>query len=596
VAQSGLARDPAKLICGQDMPARSTQQRSAPTRVLLVQPRFNPGSFWNYSRTCKLVGAKYPAPPLGLITVAAMLPPAWQVRLVDRNTTGLTDADIAWADLVMTGGMLPQQADALSIIDRAQRLGRRVAVGGPDPTSSPHAYEKADFLVLGEAEGILPRFIAAFEAGAPGGTFVAERFKADVTTTPTPRFDLLRRSDYTNLSVQFSRGCPFTCEFCDIIELYGRVPRTKTTTQVLAELDALLAIGHRGHVDFVDDNLVGNKKALKAFLPELIAWQKRNGYPFDFSTEASINLADDPDLLESLRQANFFIVFIGIESPDPETLRLAQKKQNTRRSIPDSIRRVQAAGIMVIGGFIVGFDSEKTGVADGIVGLIEEAAIPVAMAGLLYALPDTQLSRRLQREGRLHPGHDVVNSAGLLGDQCTAGLNFDTRRPRREVLVDYHAVVARAYAPDAFFGRLRRAARNLVMTAPSGRLALRDLPRDLVRVIRLAVAFTRAGGAARREFWKTLAATAARNPRALKSVVTMAALYVHLGPFSRDVLAAIAAQIAELDAGRWAPPVPLPLAERPAAAAEPAPAAAWEEPGARLGRAPRYLTAGRPAP
>lgn len=544
------------------------------TKVLMVHPRFNPGSFWNYSRTCEVVGAKYPAPPLGLITVAAMLPPDWDVRLVDRNTTELTDADIAWADMVMTGGMLPQQFDTLHVIAWAQRLGKTVVVGGPDPTSSPQVYERADFLVLGEVEGIMSHFLAAWAAGERRGTFTAEKFKADVTSTPVPRYDLLRLSDYTNLSLQFSRGCPFTCEFCDIIELYGRVPRTKTTAQVLAELDALRARGYRGHVDFVDDNLVGNKKALKAFLPELIAWQQRHGYPFEFSTEASINLADDPDLLDLLRQANFFLIFIGIESPDPETLRLMQKKQNTRRSIPDSVHRVQQAGIVVIGGFIVGFDNEKAGVGDGIVQLIEDSAIPVAMAGLLYALPNTQLSRRLAREGRLHPGGDVVNSKGLLGDQCTSGLNFDTTRPRVEVLADYREVVARAYTPEAFFGRLRRTALNLGLKGPGGRIALRDLPRDAARFARVALALTRAGREERREFWGLIATLLRRNPRALKPAITVAALYLHLGPFSRYVLETIDHQIKEVRSGRWQPPVPVPVLPEAGAPATPEPATA----------------------
>ena len=535
------------------------------TKVLMVHPRFNPGSFWNYIRSCEVAGAKYPAPPLGLITVAAMLPSDWEVRLVDRNTTDLTDADIAWADMVMTGGMLPQQFDTLHVIAWAQRLGKPVVVGGPDPTSSPQAYDRADFLVLGEVEGIMSHFLAAWAAGERRGTFTAEKFKADVTSTPVPRYDLLKLSDYTNLSLQFSRGCPFTCEFCDIIELYGRVPRTKNTAQVLAELDALLARGYRGHVDFVDDNLVGNKKALKAFLPELIAWQQRHGYPFEFSTEASINLADDTELLDLLRQANFFLIFIGIESPDPETLRLMQKKQNTRRSIPDSVHRVQKAGIVVIGGFIVGFDNEKAGVGDGIVQLIEDSAIPVAMAGLLYALPNTQLSRRLEREGRLHPGGDVVNSKGLLGDQCTSGLNFDTKRPRVEVLADYREVVARAYTPEAFFGRLRRTALNLGLKGPGGRIALRDLPRDIGRFARVALALTRAGRGERREFWGLIATLLRRNPRALKPAITVAALYLHLGPFSRYVLETIDHQIEDVRSGRWQPPVPVPvLPEAPA--------------------------------
>ena len=208
--------------------------------------------------------------------------------------------------------------------------------------------------------------------------------------------------------MQFSRGCPFTCEFCDIIELYGRVPRTKTNAQMLAELDGLYALGYRGHVDFVDDNLIGNKKAVKAFLPELARWLEEHDYPFEFTTEASLNLADDDELLRLMSEANFFGVFVGIESPDPETLVAMRKKQNTRRNIAESIHRIYAAGMFVTAGFIVGFDSEKASIADAMIELIEDAAIPVAMVGLLYALPNTQLTRRLAKEGRLHTLPELV--------------------------------------------------------------------------------------------------------------------------------------------------------------------------------------------
>ena len=523
------------------------------TRVLMVYPRFNPNSFWDYSKTCETVGAKRPAPPLGLMTVAAMLPPSWDVQLVDCNADPLTDGDIARADLVMMGSMFPQQHHALSLIGRFHALGKLVVVGGPDVTSSPDMYAAADFRVIGEAEGIFHEFLAAWERGERSGTFTAEKFKADVTTSPVPRFDLIRTRDYTHLSVQFSRGCPFTCEFCDIIELYGRVPRTKTAPQVLAELDALLATGYRGHVDFVDDNLIGNKKALRAFLPHLIDWQKRNGYPFEFSTEASINLADDPEVLASLREANFFLVFVGIESPDPETLRLMQKKQNTRRSIPESIAALHRAGLMVVGGFIVGFDSETEGVSEGIVTLIEESNIPVATVGLLFALPNTQLTRRLEREGRLHPGKGL-DLKGELGDQCTAGLNFDTLRPRGDVLADYHAVIERVYTPAAFFGRMRRVGLALDIRGPGARLDWRILlRRDLWRFLRLLGAFLRGPADVRREFLRTVATVARRNPAALKVVFSVAALYLHLGPFSRYVLGSIGEQIAEVRSGRWRP-------------------------------------------
>ncbi|HEX9155130.1 MAG TPA: radical SAM protein, partial [Nitrospira sp.] len=394
--------------------------------MLLIYPKFASETFWNFAEACELMGARYPAAPLGLMTVAALLPSQWEVRLVDRNTEDLTEADLDWADMVMTGGMLPQQADSLAVIELCRKRGLPVVVGGPDPTSSPHIYERADFRVLGEAESILDEFITAWNAGTRTGTFTAPKFETDVTTSPIPRFDLIKFKHYLYVGVQYSRGCPFTCEFCDIIELYGRVPRAKSTPQMLAELDRLYALGHRGHVDFVDDNLIGNKKALKKFLPNLKAWQEEHDYPFEFSTEASVNLSDDDELMRMMREAGFFGLFVGIESPDPETLVLMKKKQNTRRNLADSIHKIYRAGMFVTGGFIIGFDSEKTDVGDSLAQSIELAAIPVAMVGLLYALPNTQLTRRLAKEGRLHPNHDVGPVHG--GDQCTDGINFDTLR------------------------------------------------------------------------------------------------------------------------------------------------------------------------
>ena len=274
--------------------------------VLMIYPRFSAGSFWNYSITSELLGARYPTIPLGLITLAAMLPAHWTVRLVNRNTETLNEVDLDWADLVMTGGMLFQQADSLQLISRAQARGKPIAIGGPDATSSPHIYAAADFRVLGEAEGIIDDFVVAWEAGERVGDFHAPKYQVDVAKSPIPRFDLLKFEDYLFVGVQFSRGCPFTCEFCDIIELYGRVPRTKTALQMLAELDTLYALGYRGHVDFVDDNLIGNKKAVRAFLPHLKAWQEAHDFPFEFSTEASINIADDAELLALMRGLRLF--------------------------------------------------------------------------------------------------------------------------------------------------------------------------------------------------------------------------------------------------------------------------------------------------
>jgi hypothetical protein len=540
------------------MPSKTCLSKTC--RVLLICPRFSGQSFWNFTAACEVYGARFPAAPLGLITVAALLPASWECRLVNRNTEEVGAADFAWADLVMTGGMLPQRLDMLAVIALAQAHGKPAVVGGPDVTASPEAYESADFRVLGEAEGIIDAFIAAWEAGERKGLFAAEKFTVDVTRTPIPRYDLLRRSQYAYYGVQFSRGCPFTCEFCDIIELYGRVPRVKTVAQILAELETLYRLGYRGHLDFVDDNFIGNKKAVKNLLPHIIAWQKERGYPFEFSTEASINLADDDALLALMREANFFTVFIGIESPDADTLVATQKKQNTRRVLADCVRKIYRAGMFVTAGFIVGFDSEKGSVADAMVSCIEAAAIPACMVGLLCALPQTQLARRLEREGRLFSLSSTIAAVGELGDQCTNGLNFHTARPRREILVDYRQILRRIYDPAAYFARLRAVAGLIDRPVPAqgarspqprvGGVPLRDLMLLWRLLWRIAVRQPRAF----RHFWRTFYRCAKENPRAVAYIGMLAALYLHFGPFSRFVIAALDRQIAALDAGEWAPP------------------------------------------
>lgn len=519
--------------------------------VLMIYPRFVAESFWNFAAACELMGARYPAAPLGLITVAALLPPTWTVRLVNRNTEELTESDFAWADLVMTGGMLVQQPDALQIIEMCRVRGKPVVVGGPDITSSPHVYRAADFRVLGEAEGIIDTFIAAWEAGERKGTFEAEKFQVDVTKSPIPRFDLLKFDQYLYIGVQFSRGCPFMCEFCDIIELYGRKPRAKTNEQMLAELQALHDAGHRGHVDFVDDNLIGNKKAIKAFLPHLEGWLVERDFPFEFSTEASMNLADDAELLQLLGKANFFGVFIGIESPDPETLVAAQKKQNTRRSLVDSVHKIYRAGMFVTAGFIVGFDTEKGAMAKGMIDFIDDSAIPVCMVGLLYALPNTQLTRRLSKEGRLHENYDVLPEGA--GDQCGYGLNFETVRPRREVLLDYRRVLETVYDPVAFCDRVQRLAGMLDRARQQRGLPAGDPRRSRTGLDTLQMLINKMPEQ-RELFWRTFTDCASRNPMAVRHLMMMLALYLHLGPFSRLVVERIDRQIAALDAEEWTPP------------------------------------------
>ena len=512
--------------------------------VLLVNPRFGTGAFWNFQAACELFGARYPTAPLGLITVAAMLPKRWNVRLVDRNTAELHDGDLDWADLVMTGGMIPQHLDLTEIIDLCRAHGKPIAIGGPAVTSVPAAFAKANFRILGEAEAVMDRFAAAWESGVREGVFEAPKFTIDVTKTPIPRFDLLKFDDYLYVGVQFSRGCPFTCEFCDIIELYGRVPRTKTNAQMLAELDRLFELGYRGHVDFVDDNLIGNKKAVKAFLPELTNWLVAHDYPFEFTTEASINLADDRDLLRLMNEANFVGVFVGIESPDPETLVQMKKKQNTRRSIPDSIHRIYAAGMFVTAGFIVGFDSEKGSVADAMVQVIEDSAIPVTMVGLLVALPQTQLTRRLTQEGRLHAFPETAPQ----GDQCTFGLNFETKRPRREILLDYRNILEKVFDPVAYAGRLSRLIDMLDNTGRVRQMQGADSRgRGKLGNMELVQRLTARLPEPKRLFWETFMQCMKTNPKSARYIVLLLALYTHLGPFSRYVMDRIDQLIADLD-------------------------------------------------
>ncbi|GEO99406.1 B12-binding domain-containing radical SAM protein [Methylobacterium haplocladii] len=532
-------------------------QSHAVTRVLMVFPRFNANSFWNFAEACEVKGAKAAAPPLGLITVAALLPEHWSTHLINRNTGDLTDDDIRGADVVFTGGMLPQERDTMEIIRMCRRLGVPVAVGGPSATSTPEMYEEADFVVGGEAEGIIGEFVAAWERGERSGRLMAPKFQADVTKTPIPRYDLLKFSDYLFVGVQFSRGCPFTCEFCDIIELYGRVPRTKTTPQMLAELDRLMALGYRGHVDFVDDNLIGNKKAVKAFLPHLIEWQKARGYPFKFTTEASLNLSDDQELLGLMAKANFFLVFCGIESPDEETLVATSKKQNTRRSISESVHRIYDAGIAVTAGFIIGFDTEKGSISKPMTGCISDTAVPLAVVGLLTALPNTQLSRRLRKEGRLFK--DFTAHSEDPGDASTAGLNFTTLRPRREILLDFRETVAAVYAPDAFFARVRTVGRKLgKQKLPELKVNWRLAAYDLRSFLRTVWRINTRHPELARHFWGTLWETARHNPRALEVVVTNIIVYLHLYPFSRYVVGEIDGALQRMESGRFVEPLPLP--------------------------------------
>jgi radical SAM superfamily enzyme YgiQ (UPF0313 family) len=511
---------------------------------LFVSPRFTSQSFWNYRATCELAGAKYPAAPLGLITVAALLPSTWECRLVDLNAQEFDPQDADWADLVFMGGMISQQPDHLRLIEHFRSLGKTVIVGGPDATSSPHLYEKAHYLVLGEAEITLPEFLADYQAGKAQHIYAAGERKADMATSPLPRYDLLRFDRYLQIGIQWNRGCPFNCEFCDIIELFGRVPRGKKPAQILAELQKLYELGYRGHVDIVDDNFIGNKKAVKALLPEIIQWLKSHDWPFEFSTEASLNLADDDELMDLMREAGFAWLFVGIETPDEATLRANQKMQNTKRSIPESVHKIIRHGMIVNTGYILGFDGESQTVSQSILDNIQATAIPINMVGLLFALPNTQLTRRLQKENRLDAGFEIPPDETAC--QCVSGLNFHTQRPRKDILQDFRRVVDTSFAPGPFFSRVRETSRMLDCSTKRLRIPLKNMLRDLTAFPKIV---GRLGfqSATRYEFWKSFVDVLLHNPRAIRYSMSIIALYLHFGPFREYVLTRIDKEIALLD-------------------------------------------------
>jgi len=520
-----------------------TDLYASSTRCLLVQPEFSPHSFWNYKQVCDFVGAKYPAPPLGLMTVAALLPQHWQFRLVDENVSPLTDDDIRWAQMVMVTGMLPQQAGILRTIERAHEHGVPVVVGGPDATSQPEVYAAADFLVLGEGEVTIPRFLDDVRGGATSGRYAPDGY-ADMARAVVPRFDLVSPGDYLMMGVQFSRGCPFQCEFCDVIELFGRRPRAKNPGQIIRELEALYALGHRGHVDFVDDNLVGNKPRLIGLLEALRDWSRQRGHPFYFSTEASINLADEPELLSLMRDNDFRYVFVGIETPDQDALLAAHKTQNAHVDVARAVATLASHGMIVNGGFILGFDGESAHVGDDMLALIEDAGICLAMVGRLCALPNTKMARRLKREGRLYLGKDTQTLLANGVDQTTEGLNFCTVRPRMAILDDHRRIVERIYAPQSYFARIRRTADQLKPAhqhRPDFRTALK-LARAFLRVSAKMTLSRRT----RAHYWKTVVKTLLYKPQTVDVVVNMSAMYVHLAEQSKCVLRSVTREMSRL--------------------------------------------------
>jgi radical SAM superfamily enzyme YgiQ (UPF0313 family) len=367
--------------------------------VILLYPEF-PDTFWSFKHALKFIHRRASSPPLGLMTVAAMLPADWQLRLVDLNVHPLTQKDLDWADMAMISAMVVQRSSAVELIRRCKDAGLSVVAGGPLFTQEYEAFPQVDHFVLNEAELTLPSFLTDLQRGAPQRLYRSDDY-ADIHQTPAPRWDLVDFSQYDSMSLQFSRGCPFSCEFCNVTALLGHRPRTKTAGQLVAELDSLYAAGWRRNVFLVDDNFIGNKKILKdEILPALIEWRKGK-VGCGFITEASVNLADDPELMALMVQAGFNSVFVGIETPDEASLEECHKRQNKGRDLVESVKIMQHSGLQVMGGFIVGFDSDTPYIFQRQIEFIQKSGIVTAMVGLLQAPLGTKLYQRLKSEGRL---------------------------------------------------------------------------------------------------------------------------------------------------------------------------------------------------
>jgi len=481
-------------------------------RILLLSPEF-PDTFWSFRHALHFIGRRSASPPLGLITVAALLPQAWEKRLVDLNVARLTDADLAWADYAFIGGMVVQSRSAHETIARCKAAGLPVVAGGPLFTMGHANFPAVDHFVLNEAELTLPPFLDDLARGAARRIYATTEY-ADVRQSPAPLWELLDLKRYASMSVQYCRGCPYDCDFCNVTAMLGHRPRTKSTAQVIAELDGLYERGWRGSIFFVDDNLIGNKRLAKTeLLPALVAWQRRRG-KIPFNSQVSMNLADDAELMRLMGEAGFDNVFVGIETPDEDALAACNKKQNLGRNLVDDVRRIQRAGIEVNAGFIVGFDSDTPSTFRRQIEFIQKSGIVTAMVGMLQAPAGTRLHARMGREGRLVGEMTGDNLDGSTNIVPTMGL---------AVLRQHHqALLEHIYAPRQYYRRVRTFLREFKVPAVRQRL-------DLGRALALVRSAVRLGvvGRERFQYWRLMAWTMFVRPRLLPRAVTLAIYGYH---------------------------------------------------------------------
>ena len=479
--------------------------------VLLLYPEF-PDTFWSFKHALKFVRRKSILPPLGLLTVAAMLPEKWGKRLVDLNVTKLSDKDLKWADWAFVSGMIVQRETAARAIARCKDAGVKVIAGGPLFTSEHDQFEDVDHFVLNEAEVTLPQFLADWDAGQARRMYVTSEFP-DIQKTPVPLWELADLKRYASVNIQYSRGCPYDCEFCNVTTLFGRRPRTKTARQIVAELDSLYAQGWRSSVFFVDDNFIGNRRQLKdELLPELIQWQKdKKG--ISLNTEVSINLVDDEELMHMMVAAGFDMVFIGIETPDEDSLAECSKKQNRNCDMLEDVKRMQRAGLQVQGGFIVGFDSDTPSIFQRQIDFIQSSGIVTAMVGMLQALPGTKLYERLKGEGRL--------AGQTSGDNVDGTTNIIPTMSLDKLSDGYKHILQQIYSPKHYYQRLKTFLREYQQPEIKPRLDMTRLMAFWRSIYRLGIL-----GKERCHYWRLLLWTLFRRPELLHLAVTLA-IYGH---------------------------------------------------------------------
>jgi len=482
-------------------------------KALYIYPAI-PDTFWSFRHALSFMGEKAAFPPLGLLTIAAMSPKQWEKRLVDMNTTALTDDDIRWADMVFITAMHVQRASVRAVIERCRGLDKTIVAGGPYFTTAEEDFSAIDHLFLGEAEETFPAFLEDLRRGVPKRQYTAAA-RPDLRLSPIPAWELIKMQDYDSMLVQFSRGCPFDCEFCNITQLGGSRPRTKAPSQFIAEIDALYRRGWYGSVFVVDDNFIGNKAKVKELLKALALWMDTHGRPFHFFTEASINLAEDTELMQLMTRAGFNKVFIGIETPNEDSLKEAGKTNNLRGDLLQAVRTIHAAGLEVMGGFIVGFDHDPPDIFERQIAFIQQSGIIMAMVGLLDALPGTRLYKRLQAEGRL--------KEQTSGDNTDGTINFIPTMEPQTLQAGYNRVLEGIYAPQAYYERcltFLRAyrPRNISKINRSGIMALF---RSMWRIgIRNESGF-------RAYYWRLLFHSLLKDPRTLGEVVRLAIVGLH---------------------------------------------------------------------